>query len=155
MSLVIKVYFAAGMLLFAIPAFGQGTTKSDKASAPDQEIVFEEGSWEEVAAQAKRTGKYIFVDAYTNWCAPCRLLKTTTFKEQRAARFYNTNFINYTADMEAGEGIELAEQWDITAYPALLFFSPEGKIVFRQIGFVDGVKLLEFGQQVLATNHLQ
>lgn len=116
----------------------------------EQGITFSANEWKEVAAEAKRSGKYIFVDAYTSWCAPCRLLKSGTFKDKNAATFFNNNFINYTTDMEKGEGVELAEDWDVTAYPALLFFSPDGKMVLRNIGFVDANKLVEIGKEALA-----
>lgn len=121
-----------------------------KKMGSSQEIVFENSSWKNVSAVAKKSGKYIFVDAYTTWCGPCKLLKSTTFKDKNAASFFNNNFINYTADMEKGEGLKLAEQWDITAYPALLFFSPDGKMVLKQVGYVDGNRLIDFGKQAMA-----
>lgn len=51
--------------------------------------------------------------------------------------------------MEKGEGVGLAEKWDVTAYPALLFFTPDEKMVLRQTGYVDAKKLTEFGKQPL------
>ena len=51
--------------------------------------------------------------------------------------------------MESGEGIALAEKWKVTAYPTLLFFTPQGKISDDKIGFfVNGKQLIEFGEQV-------
>jgi thioredoxin 1 len=110
-------------------------------------IAFTTGKWQDVLAKAKKSGKYIFVDAYTSWCGPCKLLKSKTFKEEKAADYFNAHFVNYTLDMEKGEGISLAEQWAVTAYPTLLFFNPNGKLVMRQVGFVNGDKLVDFGQQ--------
>ncbi|AEW00128.1 thiol reductase thioredoxin [Niastella koreensis] len=115
----------------------------------EKKISFVNGKWKDVAALAKKKGKYIFVDAYTAWCAPCRQLKNVTFKDREAAAFYNGNFISYTVDMEKGEGVELAEKWDVTAYPTLLFFTPEGKMVMTQVGYVNGKQLIEFGKQAL------
>ena len=118
----------------------------------EKKISFINGKWKDVEALAKKNGKYIFVDAYTAWCGPCRQLKNVTFRDREAAAFYNGNFINYTVDMEKGEGVELAEKWDVTAYPTLLFFTPEGKMVMKQIGYVNGKQLIEFGKQALAGN---
>lgn len=120
-----------------------------KNNASKQEILFQSKSWNETFSQAKRSGKYIFVDAYTTWCGPCKLLKSTTFRDKNTAAFFNENFVSYAVDMEKGEGVGLAEKWEVTAYPALLFFSPEGKMVLRQTGYVDGKKLIEFGKQAL------
>lgn len=148
-----KIKLIMGILLLVFTTssnvFAQQKSAIKKRDA-SQEIVFENTSWKDVAAVAKKSGKYIFVDAYTTWCGPCKLLKSTTFKDKNAAAFFNNNFINYTADMEKGEGLKLAEQWDITAYPALLFFSPDGKMVLKQVGYVDGKKLIDFGKQAMA-----
>lgn len=114
------------------------------------EIVFSSGNWNDIAAKAKGSGKYIFVDAYTTWCGPCKQLKKYTFKEEDAAAYYNSHFINYAIDTEKGEGIELAKKWNITAYPTLLFFTPDGKMVMKQIGFVNGKNLVEIGKEVLS-----
>jgi len=118
-----------------------------KEKAMGEGIAFTTGKWQDVLAEAKKSGKYIFVDAYTSWCGPCKLLKSKTFKEEKAASYFNAHFVNYTLDMEKGEGISLAEQWAVTAYPTLLFFNPNGKLVMRQVGFVNGDKLIDFGQQ--------
>jgi len=113
------------------------------------EIVFSNKKWKDVMAEAKKSGKFIFVDAYTSWCGPCKLLKSTTFKDKKAAAFFNENFINYTTDMEKGEGPTLAEKWNITAYPSLLFFNSQGIMVLKQVGYVNAETLVEFGRQAL------
>lgn len=127
-------------------AMGQTKTDSNRSKG----IHFTDGPWKDIVAKAKESGKYIFVDAYTTWCGPCKLLKSKTFLEENAGAYFNDHFINYTVDTEKGEGIKLAEQWDVTAYPTLLFFSPEGKLLLQQVGFVDGDKLVEFGKQAKA-----
>ena len=124
---------------------GMGMTEKDGKG-----IVFVNGKWKDIAAKAKKSGKYIFVDVYTSWCAPCRQLKNVTFKDEKAAAYYNKSFINYTVDMEKGEGVALADKWNVTAYPALLFFTPEGKMIMKQVGYVDGEHLVDFGKQALA-----
>jgi len=133
-------------LCLSSEAIGQTKTDSDRSKG----IHFTEGRWKDIAAKAKESGKYIFVDAYTTWCGPCKLLKSKTFLEERAGAYFNAHFINYTVDTEKGEGIQLAEQWDVTAYPTLLFFNPEGKLLLQQVGFVNGDKLIEFGKQAKA-----
>lgn len=145
-SKVFLVFSLIGLTVGARMAFAQKDNRMPAA----KRISFINGKWKEVAALAKKNGKYIFVDAYTAWCAPCRQLKDVTFKDREAAAFYNGNFISYTVDMEKGEGIALAEKWDVTVYPTLLFFTPEGKMVMKQVGYVNGMQLIEFGKQALA-----
>ncbi|MBT2623454.1 MULTISPECIES: thioredoxin family protein [Chryseobacterium] len=128
----------------------QAQQKAAKNMIQKEEISFKNSSWKEVTAEAMKSGKYIFVDAYTSWCGPCKLLKSTTFKDKTAAAYFNKNFINYTVDMEKGEGIPLAKEWMINSYPSLIFFKPDGKMALKQIGYVDGKNLIELGQQAIA-----
>ena len=89
--------------VIAQPKMGQRAMLSAK------EIMFTDGKWKDIAAQARKNGKYIFVDAFTTWCGPCRQLKNFTFKDEKTALYFNGNFINYTIDMEKDEGLTLAE----------------------------------------------
>lgn len=152
-----KVYNSNILLLFSLVAMIIGTSaviaqpKAEQRAMPSaKEIMFTNGKWKDIAAQARKNGKYIFVDAFTTWCGPCRQLKNVTFKDEKTALYFNDNFINYTIDMEKDEGLTLAEKWHVTAYPSLLFFTPEGKLIMKQIGYVDAKKLIEFGEQALA-----
>ncbi|MBK1897331.1 thioredoxin family protein [Chryseobacterium paridis] len=138
------------MVVLLATNFTAAQQKASKNSMSGEEIHFKTNSWKEVTAEAKRSGKTIFVDAYTSWCGPCKLLKSTTFKDKAAAAYFNKNFINYTVDMEKGEGIQLAKDWKVNSYPSLLFFSPDGKMTLKQIGYLDGKNLIELGQQAIA-----
>lgn len=137
------------VLLLTIVGAAAAQQPSSKNTAPVNEIVFSNKTWKMLAMEAQKKGQYIFVDAYATWCGPCKLLKSTTFKDKTTAAYFNKNFINYTIDMEKGEGLALAEKWDITVYPTLLFFSPEGKMIGKHMGYVDGQKLLELGKLAL------
>ena len=119
--------------------------KAKKASTEKAEISFTEGKWNDILALAKKTNKHIFVDGYAVWCGPCKLLKAKTFKEAHAASYFNDNFINYAINLEAGEGVKLADQWEVQGYPVLIFVSPEGKLILKQEGFVVGDGLIEMG----------
>src|SRR5688572_10977096 len=107
-----------------------------------QGIQFEQGSWSEVKAKAKTEKKPIFVDAYTTWCGPCKKMAKEVFTQQSIGNYFNTTFINYQMDMEKGEGIEFARQWEVNAFPTLLYFDSDGKLAFKAIGAKDENGLL-------------
>lgn len=142
---LIAVFFCMALFLTNVATAQMKETLNEKKG-----IHFTEGKWKDISAMAKKSRKYIFVDAYTSWCGPCKLLKSKTFLENKAAVYFNDHFINYTLDMEKGEGTELAEQWNVTAYPTLLFFSPEGKLLLQRVGFVNGEALVAFGKEAKA-----
>ena len=65
------------------------------AFAQDGGIQFAEGSWEEVLRQAAEQNKLIFVDVYTDWCGPCKMMSRNVFPASEVGAFFNEHFINY------------------------------------------------------------
>jgi thiol:disulfide interchange protein len=139
--------YVTPVLLIAI-LFFTGKTFNDTPKTPGH-IVFIENSFDEALKQAALQNKYIFVDAYTSWCGPCKMLKMTTFRNTKAADFYNSNFINVSIDMEKGQGPALASAWRIQSIPTLIIFDPKGKPVLGTVGFINAADLIRFGQQAL------
>ena len=97
-------------------------------------MTFETGTWSEVLATAKEQGKYIFVDAYTVWCGPCKWMTANIFPDEEVGNFYNANFVNYKLDMEKGEGVDFAKKYEVRSYPSYLFFNSEGELIHRSAG---------------------
>lgn len=108
-------------------------------------IVFSDGTWFQILEKAKKEDKVIFMDAYTTWCGPCKKMARETFTQKSVGEFFNANFINVKMDMEKGEGIQLAREYRVRAYPTLLFIDADGKEVHRALGFYDAEKFLEVG----------
>lgn len=108
-------------------------------------ISFSDAKWFDLLAKAKKENKVIFMDAYTTWCGPCKKMSRTTFTDKEVGQFYNANFINVKKDMEKGEGIQLAKEYNVKVYPTLLFIDGDGKIVHRAAGFLNGKEFLELG----------
>lgn len=114
-------------------------------------IRFFEGSFSDVKKQAASSagnGKLIFFDCYTSWCGPCKRMAKEFFTLKEAGDFFNANFINYKADMEKGEGIELAKNYKISMYPTFLILDATGAEVGRVLGgtltlndFIEKVKI--------------
>jgi thioredoxin 1 len=129
---------------FKKPGIARGYT------AASTQINFIENSWGEALKQAAAQHKYIFVDAYATWCGPCKMLKATTFKNAKAAEFYNKNFVNVAIDMEKGQGPALASAWGMQAYPTLIIFDSAGNPVLGTVGYIGAGDLIKFGQKALS-----
>jgi thiol-disulfide isomerase/thioredoxin len=125
----------AGAILFQTTVFAQG-------------ISFTQGKWEEILAKAKAENKPIFVDFYAEWCGPCKFMSKNVFTDAEVGNYYNTNFISVKIDAEKEEA-ELVRASQITAYPSLYYFSPDGKIINKNIGALDKTGLISFGKKVL------
>lgn len=86
------------------------TTMVISLSASAQGIKFEENKLSEILAKAKKENKLVFIDAYTSWCAPCKLMAKHIFPLKTVGDYYNSHFINSKFDMEKGEGLQLAKK---------------------------------------------
>jgi thiol-disulfide isomerase/thioredoxin len=112
-----------------------------------QGINFFLGTWVEAQAKAKEEGKLIFVDAYAEWCGPCKRMAAQVFTDGKAGDYFNPNFINLKIDMEKPENAEFAGKFPVSAYPTLMFIDGDGKLAAKQVGAMDVDKLLEFGRK--------
>lgn len=124
------------------------SVKAQQRFSENTEIIFSNQAFKKVLATAKASHKNIFVDAYATWCAPCKQLQKTTFKDTKAAAYYNKNFINIRIDVEKGEGIDLAKKWQVEGLPTLLILNEKGEVIADHTGYVDGAGLLEFAKEV-------
>ena len=111
-------------------------------NAQNREIYFEKGSFAEALSKAGQEKKLLFMDCYTEWCGPCKLLAKNVFTRDSVADFFNANFINFSIDMEKGEGRELQKRFQVSAYPTLLLINGEGEEVFRSVGGCSANELL-------------
>lgn len=112
-------------------------------------IQFTQGTWKEILAQAEKDNKLIFVDAYAEWCGPCKMMARDVFTAQEVGDFFNKQFINVKMDMEKGEGRGLSETFGIMAYPTLLFVDHSGDIVHRAVGYQSSDLLIGLGEEAL------
>jgi thioredoxin-related protein len=127
-------YFIVSCLFISTLSFAQG-------------VKFEEGKWSEIMQKAKTENKIIFMDAYTTWCGPCKMMSKNTFPDAEVGSYYNTNFVNVKMDMEKGEGIQLAMKYGVQAYPTLLFIDADGEIVHRVAGYLGASDFLALGKK--------
>lgn len=110
------------------------------AISPAQEIRLDRidfqsnPEWKKVLAEARRSDKIIFLDAYTTWCGPCKKMEREVFTQMQVANFFNQKFINVKYDMEKGEGPRLKSKYGIGVFPTYLFITPKGKVIHRIVG---------------------
>lgn len=116
-------------------------------------VKFFTGSWKDVLAEAKRQNKPVFVDIYTTWCGPCKMMAKQAFPDPKVGEKFNANFISYQIDAEKGEGISIAKRYAVDAYPTSLYVAANGDLIHRVIGY-GGIKgmLDEADKAIAAAN---
>ena len=129
------------VLLLAAVCFCFGGLRAQEA---DGGVKFVEGkTFNEALALAKESGKMLFVDCYTSWCGPCRMMATKVFPQKLMGDYFNEKFVSVKIDMEKGEGPELHKRFNVRAYPTFLFLDADGKELNRIVGGdADAAKFL-------------
>lgn len=150
-----KLFFSGLLVSAAVLVFAFKTadkpvnTQTIVNNNTEAGIQFIEANWSKAIEEAKKQKKMIFIDAYTSWCGPCRMLKQQTFTDKAAGDFFNKNFVNIALDMEKGDGIAFAQKYQIAAYPTLLIMDADQKSVSMSEGYINPSQLIEFGKYVI------
>lgn len=113
-------------------------------------LIFFKGNWKEAKVEAKRQRKLIFIDFYTDWCAPCKRMDAEIFPDKMVGELYNKLFINLKVNAEKGEGVMLARDFGVRAYPTWLFTDETGHAIFRGIDFMLAKEFIDLGKRAAA-----
>lgn len=130
-----------------------------QAQEKNKGIRFERDlSWEQVKAKAKAENKFIFVDAYTTWCGPCKMMDKDVFPNDTVGDFMNKRFISVKVQMDrTGRDNEQVKSWyaaagqiekeyQVPGYPCFLFLASDGRLAYRELGYKP---VAEFVQMAL------
>ncbi len=123
-------------------------------------------SLEDALAAQKKKAKPIFMDVYTDWCGPCKMLDKNTFSDPTFASYINENYyavkfnaegnsvINYkgkkytnpqfVADRKGRNAIhEFTLFLKVNAYPSMMIFDSKGEVKSPVVGYHTPQQLLE------------
>lgn len=124
--------------------------------AQNEGIKFLEGkTFDEALKMAKDSSKLLFVDCYTSWCGPCRMMSTKIFTQKKVGDYFNKEFISLKVDMEKGEGPDLQKRFAVKAYPTFLFLDGDGNEVNRLVGGSDADKFLADVKEGVGTKSMK
>lgn len=122
----------------------QGIYKAAIKDMVDPEgILFTDLSFDDAREKAKEDGKLLFVDCYTSWCGPCKMMSRQVFTQKAIGEFFNEHFVNLKVDMEKGEGPALQDKYGVKAYPTMMLLDGEGRIVYKILGGADARAFME------------
>ena len=152
------------IIALAVAMFGIGETYAQAQtiqnptvqSDTNKGIAFVEGkTFEQALAMAKEANKMLFVDCYTSWCGPCKMMATQVFAQKAAGDYFNKEFVSIKIDMEKGEGPTVKNRFGVRAYPTFLFIDQTGKEINRIVGGDRDVdKFIARVKEGLGTNSL-
>ena len=132
-------------------------------------------TFEEAVAAQKENPKKIMIDAYTNWCGPCKMLDKQTFNNPDLVAYVNENYYAVKFNAEGNETIkfkgktyenpnydpakaekrnaqhQLAGFFRVEAYPTILFLDEKADVLTPLKGFYSPEQL-EIYLNLFATN---
>lgn len=110
-------------------------------------VIFYDMTLEEALEKAKNEGKYVLIDCHTKTCGPCRRMEKEVFPQEKFGQFVNERFVPIMRDIEEGEGLEIAEKYNIQICPTLLVLMPnaakEGEIVGTEFNIDSLIGMLK------------
>lgn len=118
-------------------------------------------SWQQVLASAKQQKKFIFVNVFATWCAPCNAMAKEVYPQKKVGDFFNVHFINVAVQLDTtkddapevkaryADAHSIRTKYAIRAFPTYLFFSPDGRLVHRKVGASDAKTFLSAASDAL------
>lgn len=157
------------LIFFVFVGFGGSLLAQDKINW----MSFNEA----LEAQEKEPRK-IFMDVYTDWCGPCKLLDKNTFQNADVAKYVNENYYAVKFNAEGTESIDyqdfvytnpnydpnregrnsqhlFAHAMKINAYPSVVFFDEEGNLIQPLPGYKTPQQLEIFLKMIENDDYLE
>ncbi|GAA4293066.1 thioredoxin family protein [Aestuariibaculum suncheonense] len=115
-----------------------------------QGINFHHISLEEALEKAENENKLVFIDFYTVWCGPCKILAKYVFPQEKVGELFNKEFISIKLDAEK-QGAPAARKYGVNVYPTLLFLNSKGEVVCKGTGSISEEKFIELGKTAITS----
>jgi peroxiredoxin len=111
-------------------------------------INFQKIDLEAAKKIAQKENKLIFIDVFTTWCGPCKLMQKNVFPDEKLGDMFNKNFVSLAIDAEK-EGVDLAKKFKIVNFPSYLFLDKNGELVQYDFGYYNVQQFSTIGMAVL------
>ncbi len=144
----IQTYITLIFLHSVVFAQNPPATKDSTA----EHLAFIHENFGEAMQKARAENKIVFIDAYTTWCGPCKMMDKQTFTDEDVVTLFNEKFVNLKLDMERGDGLTVQQRYKISAFPTLLFLNADGEVLHKVLGFQDADQFLAIGKVALSSD---
>ena len=115
--------------------------------ASAQGIIFSSGDFDDIVKQAKEQKKGIFVDVYTSWCGPCKMMAKNVFTNTKVGEYYNTSFICIKLDAEKQREHVFFAKYKAGGYPSFFWLDENGDLLDLHVGYLEAETFIKKGKE--------
>jgi thiol-disulfide isomerase/thioredoxin len=117
--------------------------------------------WESIKAKAKVENKFIFLDVYATWCAPCKAMDKNIYPLAEVGKLYNDKFLSVRVQADESpkddENVrswyqtskQICKEYSVGVFPTYLFLTSDGRIIHRASGGFNKDKFLSLATDAL------
>lgn len=121
-------------------------------------------TWQQLLSKANKERKFVFVDCYTTWCGPCKLMEEEVYDKKEVGDLFSQHFLSIKIQMDEREndddvvkrsqkiGLLLNKKFGVSEYPTFLFFSPGGRLINRDAGYKDPMTFISLAKNSMDSN---
>lgn len=167
------IVLLSATLVMAMPEQAKHQPESERSISPTAQIAedstLEAFKWytiEEALALQETTNKKIFMDVYTTWCGPCKMLDANTFSHPVIKKILSEYYLPVKFNAESQEpvtykekvytnpnyspqprksthqfAIEIAATDQGLAYPTMVFMDEQGNRIQPITGYLEPARL--------------
>ena len=129
----LRTTFAASCFLFVFciqPSFAR-------------QVPFSIQQFDIAQKQATLEQKPLLIDFYAPWCAPCKWMDETTFKDQQVVDALGEKYISIKVNIDDLDGFALKSKFDVKVLPTIIILDDRGRVIERLEETVGSKRLLD------------
>ena len=128
-------------LLASMAAIAQASEEVNGGAA--SQLVWQENLTDGLAS-ARKKGKLVLVDLFTDWCGWCKKLDRETYTDPSVVEFVNSHFVCVKLNGEdKGAGQSFAKENKVRGYPCIIVLETDGKVRATHYGYRNPSDFLE------------
>ncbi len=98
-------------------------------------------TFESAMAEAKKTGKPVFIDFYADWCGPCKMMEQNTFTDEAVGRLVSQSIpVRVNIDKRP----DIVKQYPSPGIPYVCLIRPNGQIIKAHMGYLGPNEFTQF-----------
>ncbi len=140
---LLVILFCSLLCTYSVAATTNSTTLNTNSSS-QEELQFFLGSFEQALDMAEHMKMNVFVYVYKDF--ESRKPELDFFSNNAVASLYRKKYVNLKVNLNSATGVKFFEQYNLRSFPAMLYFSKDGRLLGAQSDLEDADEVLHWGK---------